>query len=172
MFKNHFEEPLSLLVPFEVLSVGETAFLPVGTLEIRTVTFDVVEHVLVPVQKLGGISLEQVGEPGYLGAAGEDGMPAEEPACVVERPQLGKSLIVANPQLCHICYLLRGRDLIKHFVELLHLPPSVDAVVVDDGCHLHVGIIEVGPVYFRVLFFFGDRLFFSVAGFGFAVFRA
>ena len=107
-------------MPLEVLSVSCMVVLSVPALEVGTVTFDIVKHVLMPAQELGGVSLEEFDGPGYLGATIEDGVLAEKFARVVERLQLGKSLIVANPQFCHICYLLRGRRFIKHFVELLH----------------------------------------------------
>ena len=86
---------------------------------------------------------------------------AEELARIVERLQLGESLEVADAQLSHVGHGLRGRLCLQLFVELLHLAPCVDAVVVDDSCHLHVRIKQVIPFYFGVLFFF----FFGAVGF-------
>ncbi len=172
LLEDDAEEAFLRLVPLQILLVLWPACLTVGALEVGTVSLDVVEHVPVPAQKLGGISPEQVGEPGCLGASEEDGMAAEKTPRVVERPKLGECLKIADAQLGHIGHGLCGGLRLQQFVELLHLAPCIDAVVVDDRCHLHVGIVKVCPVYLGVLFFFGDRLFFSVAGFGFAVFRA
>ena len=148
-------------MPLEVLLILLAMLLAVGALEVGTVTFDIVEHVLVSAEELGGVGFEQFHELCNLRATEEYRVFTEELARVVERLQLGESLEVADAQLGHVGHGLRGRLCLQQFVELLHLAPCVDAVVIDDGCHLHVRIKQVIPFYFGVLFFF----FFGAVGF-------
>ena len=92
---------------------------------------------------------------------------AQELSAIVERLQLGEGLEVTYAQFGHIGHSLCGGLCIQLFVELLHLAPSVDAVVVENCCNLHIGIGKIIPIYLGVFFFF----FFGVEdffGFGLA----
>lgn len=85
----------------------------------------------------------------------------QELAGIVVSLQFIECLKVADAEFCHGSYIVRLRFLIKEFVEFLHFAPGVDAVVIDDGCHLHVLIIEVIPVDVRIFLFFLDYFFFE-----------
>ena len=150
---------------FEVFFVLLPSVSSVVALEIGLVAFNIVEHVLVLTEELGGIGFQQLNELGYFGATEEQGVLAEEFTCIVECLQLGECLKIANAQLGHVGYGLCSGLCLQQFVELLHLAPGIDAVVVDNSCHLYVCIIKIIPVYFRVLFFFffGEADFLVVA---------
>ena len=141
-------------MPFEVFFILLSAVSAVVALEIGLVTLDIIEHVLVLTEEFGGIGFQQLDELCNLGAAEEQGVLAEEFTCIVECLQLGECLKIANAQLGHVGYGLCSGLCLQQFVELLHLAPGIDAVVVDNSCHLYVCIIKIIPVYFRVLFFF------------------
>mgnify|MGYP007102181903 CR=1 FL=1 len=161
LLENHSEQSLFFLIPFEVPLISISFLFTILAFNERFITLDVVENILVLAEELGWVSAEQLNELGNLGASEEQWVLAEELARVVERLQLGECLKITNAQFCHISYCLCITLFLQQFVELLHLAPGVDAVVINDGCHLHVRISKVFPVYFRVLFFF----FFGVAGF-------
>ena len=114
----------------EILTILLPVVFTLSTLEIGTVTFDIVKHILMLAQKLGRIGFKKADEPGYLRASVENGMLAEKLPRVVERLQLGECLKIADAQFCHFGYSLCGGLCLQQFVELLHLSPCVDAVVV------------------------------------------
>ena len=161
LLKNHSKQSLFLLVLFEVPLISLSFLFTILALYERLITLDVVENILVLAQELCWVGTEQLDELGNLGASEEQWVLAEKLARVVERLQLGECLKITYAQFCHISYCLRITLFLQQFVELLHLAISVDAVVIENCCHLHVRISKVFPVYFRVLFFF----FFGVAGF-------
>ena len=53
-------------MPLEVVFILLAMLLAVGALEVGTVTFDIVEHVLVSAEEFGGVGFEQFHELGYL----------------------------------------------------------------------------------------------------------
>ena len=138
--EHHAEETFLLLVPLEIPSVLLPSVLTVAALEVGTVALDVVEHILMAAQKLGGIGLEESDEPGYLGASVENGVAAEKLSRVVERLQLGECLKIADAQFCHFGYGLCGGLCLQLFVELLHFSPRIDAIVIDNSSHLNIHI--------------------------------
>ena len=145
---------------FEVLAVGIAIILAVATL-------DIVEDVLMAAEEFGRVRLEKFHKPSYLGTAEEQGVLAEEFTRVIEGLQLGECLKIAYAQLGHVGHGLRCRLYLQQFVELLHLAPGIDAVVIENGSHLYVRIIEVVPIYFGVFFFFffGEADFLGAATF-------
>lgn len=85
----------------------------------------------------------------------------QELAGIVVRLQLLECLKVADAEFCHGSHIIRLWFLIQKLVEFLHFAPCVDAVVINDGRHLHVLIIEVIPVDIRIFLFFLDYFFFE-----------
>ena len=84
-------------MPFEVLSVGGAFILSVAALEIGAITLDIVEDILMLTEELGRVLAEQLDELGNLGASEEYRVLTEKLASIIERLQLGESLIVSNP---------------------------------------------------------------------------
>lgn len=84
-------------MPFEVLSVGGAFILSVAALEIGAITLDIVEDILMLTEELGRVLAEQLDELGNLGASEEYRVLTEKLARIIERLQLGESLIVSNP---------------------------------------------------------------------------
>lgn len=97
LFKNHFEKSLPFLVPFEVLTIGCAFILSIAAFEIGAITLNIVEDILMLTEKLGRVGAEQLDELGNLGASEEYGVLTEKLARIIERLQLGKSLIVSYP---------------------------------------------------------------------------
>ena len=84
-------------MPFEVLSVGGALIFSIASLEIGAITLDIVEDILMLTEELGRVLAEQLDELGNLGASEEYRVLTEKLARIIERLQLGESLIVSNP---------------------------------------------------------------------------
>ena len=143
----------------EVVAIVCTLILAVLALQVTLVPADVVEHELVLVQELCRITTEETEQFRELRPAGEQWMIIAELACVIERTQLVERLEVPDAELGHFLDCRLRRFLIQLLVELRHTPPCVDAVVVEDGRRLNVGIRQVQPVDLRVFYFFLEALF-------------
>ena len=81
---------------------------------------------------------------------------------VVERLQLFKRQKIPNTELCHISDSSFSRVLVQLLVELLHLFPAYDSVVVEDRGRLDLRDREVVPIDFGVLFVLLDFTIFGV----------
>ena len=134
----------------EVVAIVCTLILAVLALQVTLVPADVVEHELVLVQELCRIAAEEIEQFRQFRPAGEQRVIVAETARIVERTQLVERLEVPDAEFgqfldCRLC-----RFLIQLLVELRHTPPRVDAVVVEDGRRLNVGIRQVQPVDLRI----------------------
>lgn len=139
-----------------------TLILSILALQVALVPADIVEHELMLVQELSRITMEETEQFRELRPAGEQWMIIAELACVIERTQLVECLEVPDAEFCQFLDCRLRRFLIQLLVELRHTPPRVDAVVVEDGRRLNVGIRQVQPVDLRVFYFFLEALFLAV----------
>ena len=66
LFKNHSEQSLLFLIPFEVPLISLSFLFTILAFNERFITLDVVENILVLAEELSWISAEQLNELGYL----------------------------------------------------------------------------------------------------------
>ena len=144
----------------EVVAVAGAAVLAVLAFQVTLVPADIVEHEFVLVQELSRVAAEEVEQFRQFRAAGEQWVLVAELARVVKRTQLVERLEVPDAEFGQFLHCRLGRILIQLLVELLHAPPCIDAVVVEDGRRLNVGIRQVQPVDLRVFYFFLEALVF------------
>lgn len=161
LFHHHLEHALALLMATKICTIACASVLPVVPLEVALVSLDIVEHILVTMQKLRGVGTEEFGELVELRLVLEEWVFVEKLSCIIVRLELGEALQVANAELCHLGNIALRRFLIQGFVELRHLAPGIDTVVVQHRGSLNVLIEEVSPIYIRIFLLFLDYFFFD-----------
>lgn len=148
-------------MPLEVLTVAGTFVLAIISFNVALIALDIVEHVLMLMKKLGRILLEQFYEFIEFGLTLQQWMLIQKLAGIVVRLQFVECLKITDAEFRHGSHIIRLRFLVQEFVEFLHLAPCIDAVVIDDGCRLHVLVIEVIPVDVRIFLFLLNYFFFE-----------
>jgi hypothetical protein len=83
-------------------------------------------------------------------------MNIEKLPSVVERLQLIECLQIPDTKFYHVHDITLRRFLIQTFVELLHLFPCNNTIIINECCYLDLRVEEVVPVDLRVLFLLLD----------------